>query len=93
MILLSLVCLSAPVSAQINVDSIEGFDPHIHHLQEVTVTGLTGTTRANHSPAPISVIPPRVLQETSSASPVLPRLRRAAVFQSLLFADWAIIAL
>ena len=68
MILLSLVCLSAPVSAQINVDSIEGFDPHIHHLQEVTVTGLTGTTRANHSPAPISVIPPRVLQETSSAN-------------------------
>ena len=68
MILLSLVCLSAPVSAQIDVDSIEGFDPHIHHLQEVTVTGLTGTTRANHSPAPISVIPPRVLQETSSAN-------------------------
>ncbi len=68
MILLSLVCLSAPVPAQINVDSIEGFDPHIHHLQEVTVTGLTGTTRANHSPAPISVIPPRVLQETSSAN-------------------------
>ena len=56
------------MSAQINVDSIEGFDPHIHHLQEVTVTGLTGTTRANHSPAPISVIPPRVLQETSSAN-------------------------
>ena len=89
MILLSLVCLSAPVSAQINVDSIEGFDPHIHHLQEVTVTGLTGTTRANHSPKrrlPISLM-------LWLISPVLPRLRRAAVFQSLLFEGWAIIVL
>ena len=67
-IMLTLVCLCAPVSAQIEVDSVETFDPHMHHLQEITVTGLTGKTRANHSPSPISVIAPRELMETSSSN-------------------------
>ena len=37
-------------------------------LKEVVVTGLTGSTRADHSPAPISVVAPRVLQATSSSN-------------------------
>ncbi len=57
-----------PVAAQTETDSVESFSYHMQHLQEVTVTGLTGTTRANHSPAPISVIAPRVLRETSSTN-------------------------
>ncbi|MBQ7420321.1 MAG: TonB-dependent receptor [Prevotella sp.] len=68
LILLSWVCLCAPVSAQTEMDSLESFSYHMQHLQEVTVTGLTGTTRANHSPAPVSVVSPRVLQETSSTN-------------------------
>ena len=67
-ILLSWVCLCAPVAAQTETDTIESFSHHMQHLQEVTVTGLTGSTRANHSPAPISVVAPRVLQETSSTN-------------------------
>ena len=35
-------------------------------LKEVVVTGLTGSTRADHSPAPISVVGPRTLQSTPS---------------------------
>ena len=67
-ILLSWVCLCAPVAAQTETDTIDSFSHHMQHLQEVTVTGLTGSTRANHSPAPISVVAPRVLQETSSTN-------------------------
>ena len=37
-------------------------------LKEVVVTGLTGSTRADHSPAPISVVAPRVLQATLSTN-------------------------
>ncbi|MBQ7471429.1 MAG: TonB-dependent receptor [Prevotella sp.] len=37
-------------------------------LKEVVVTGLTGSTRADRSPAPISVVPPRVLQATPSTN-------------------------
>ena len=37
-------------------------------LKEVVVTGLTGSTRADHSPAPISVVAPRVLQATPSSN-------------------------
>ena len=37
-------------------------------LKEVVVTGLTGSTRADRSPAPISVVAPRVLQATPSAN-------------------------
>lgn len=37
-------------------------------LKEVVVTGLTGSTRADRSPAPISVVAPRVLQATSSTN-------------------------
>ena len=37
-------------------------------LKEVIVTGLTGSTLADHSPAPISVVAPRVLQATSSTN-------------------------
>ena len=37
-------------------------------LKEVVVTGLTGSTRADHSPAPISVVAPRVLQATPSTN-------------------------
>lgn len=54
-ILLSWVCLCAPVAAQTETDTIDSFSHHMQHLQEVTVTGLTGTTRASHSPAPVSV--------------------------------------
>ena len=35
-------------------------------LSEVTVTGLTGVSLADRSPSPVSVVPARVLQETSS---------------------------
>ena len=37
-------------------------------LKEVVVTGLTGSTRADHSPAPISVVAPRILQATPSTN-------------------------
>lgn len=37
-------------------------------LKEVVVTGLTGSTRADHSPAPISVVGPRTIQATSSTN-------------------------
>ena len=37
-------------------------------LKEVVVTGLTGSTRADRSPAPISVVAPRVLQATPSSN-------------------------
>ena len=40
----------------------------MHHLQEVVVTGLTGQTRMNQLPAPMLVIHPRLLQETSSTN-------------------------
>ena len=41
---------------------------HMQHLQELVVTGLTGSTRANHSPSPVSLVIPRVLRETSSTN-------------------------
>ena len=37
-------------------------------LKEVVVTGLTGSARADQSPAPVSVVPPTVLRETSSSN-------------------------
>lgn len=37
-------------------------------LKEVVVTGLTGNARADQSPAPVSVVAPRLLQETSSTN-------------------------
>ena len=37
-------------------------------LKEVVVTGLTGSTRADRSPAPISVVAPRQLQATPSSN-------------------------
>ena len=37
-------------------------------LKEVVVTGLTGSARADQSPAAVSVVAPRVLQETSSSN-------------------------
>lgn len=37
-------------------------------LKEVVVTGLTGSTRADRSPAPISVVTPRELQVTPSTN-------------------------
>ena len=37
-------------------------------LKEVVVTGLTGSTRADRSPAPISVVGPRTIQATSSTN-------------------------
>ena len=58
MILLMLVCVCVPASA----DTIP------HRLNELVVTGLTGSTRADRSPAPISVVAPRVLQATSSTN-------------------------
>ena len=37
-------------------------------LKEVVVAGLTGNARADQSPAPVSVVSPRILQETSSTN-------------------------
>ena len=37
-------------------------------LKEVVVTGLTGSIRADHSPAPISVVPPQELQVVASSN-------------------------
>lgn len=37
-------------------------------LKEVVVTGLTGNARADHSPAPVSVVAPYILQSTSSTN-------------------------
>ena len=62
-ILLILVCVCVPTSAA-DDDVKEEKDT----LQEVVVTGLTGSTRADHSPAPISVVAPRVLQATPSTN-------------------------
>lgn len=37
-------------------------------LKEVVVTGLTGEARADHSPSPVSVVAPRVLEATPSTN-------------------------
>ena len=37
-------------------------------LKEVVVTGLTGTTRADRSPAPVSVVAPHTLRESASTN-------------------------
>jgi iron complex outermembrane receptor protein len=55
-----------PVSAANDKDTLEC--DHMHHLQEVVVTGLTGSTKVSRLPAPILVIHPRVLQESSSTN-------------------------
>jgi len=65
-VLLALVCCQTPMLAQNNIDSTDC--DHMHHLQEVIVTGLTGSTKVNRIPAPISVIHPRTLEETSSTN-------------------------
>lgn len=66
MILLSLACGCMPVTAQTTADSTDC--EHMHHLQEVIVTGFTGATRVSRMPAPIMVIHPRALEETSSTN-------------------------
>ena len=56
---LASVCLCAPMSAQHVTGS--DWDTHEHadtciEINEVVVTGLTGTTKMKHSPSPISVV-------------------------------------
>jgi len=50
-------------------------------LKEVVVTGLTGNARADYSPAPVSVVAPRVLQETSSTNIIDAVARQPGVSQ------------
>ena len=65
-LLLAWASMAAPMSAQTPIDTIDC--DHMQHLQEVVVTGLTGQTRMNQLPAPMLVIHPRQLQETSSTN-------------------------
>ena len=63
-ILLVLVCAHVPASAD---DDEKGKEKKVT-LKEVVVTGLTGSTRADHSPAPISVVTPWELLTTPSSN-------------------------
>ena len=50
-------------------------------LKEVVVTGLTGSTRADHSPAPISVVAPQELRAVSSTNIIDAIARQPGVSQ------------
>ena len=78
LVLLACVCLCAPVSAEDEADTLVS---HMQQLQEVVVTGLTGTTRADRSPAPVQVVAPRVLQETVATNIIDAIARQPGVSQ------------
>ena len=65
-VLPAFICMVTSMSAQTPTDTTDC--DHMLHLQEVVVTGLTGQTRINQLPAPILVIHPRQLQESSSTN-------------------------
>ena len=79
--LLWAVCLTANAASGDNdPDTVVNYN-HLQHLHEVVVTGLTGATRADHSPSPIAVVTPRVLQSTSSTNIVDAVARQPGVAQ------------
>lgn len=61
------------------------------HISEITVTGLTGSTRISQAPAPVSVVGPEYLRTRQTSNlidaiarqPGGRRLRRAMVSRSL----------
>ena len=65
-ILLALLCVCASMSAQ-EKDSTDVFFQHLE-LNEVVVTGVTGSTKLKNSPAPISVINNKTLRSTASTN-------------------------
>lgn len=67
LVLLAICQTATAESGDNEPDTMTNYN-HLQHLQEVVVTGLTGATRADHSPSPISVVTPRVLRETSSTN-------------------------
>lgn len=73
-IILSLLCFCTTMAAQDSIkihrhteDSTDVFYRHLK-LNEVTVTGVTGSTKLKHSTAPVSIISPKELQSTSSSN-------------------------
>ena len=67
MLLLAMCQTATAASGDSEPDTVGNYN-HVQHLHEVIVTGLTGATRADRSPSPISVVAPRVLQETSATN-------------------------
>ena len=65
-ILLALLCVCSSMSAQ-EKDSTDVFFQHLE-LNEVVVTGVTGSTKLKNSPAPISVINNKTLRSTASTN-------------------------
>lgn len=81
MLLLWASCLTATATSGTDVpDTVANYN-YLQHLQEVVVTGLTGSTRAQHSPAPVSVITPAALQSTMSSNIVDAIARQPGVSQ------------
>ena len=73
-IILPLLCVSMTMAAQNTLnahqhkeDSTDVFFRHLN-LNEVTVTGVTGDTKLKHATAPVSIIRPQELRETSSTN-------------------------
>ena len=73
-IILPLLCICTTMAAQDSIkvhrhaeDSTDVFYRHLK-LNEITVTGVTGSTKLKHSTAPVSIVSPKVLRATSSTN-------------------------
>ena len=67
MILMSLLCYGAAMTAQEASDSSDVFYKHLR-LNELTVTGVTGQTKLRDMPAPVSVVTPRELRAATGTN-------------------------
>ena len=73
-IILPLLCICTTMAAQDSIkvhrhaeDSTDVFYRHLK-LNEITVTGVTGSTKLKHSTAPVSIVSPKVLRATASTN-------------------------
>ena len=65
--LLASVCLCSTMVAQTHVDSTDIFFRHLK-LNELVVTGVTGSTKLKNATAPITIIRPQELRSTASTN-------------------------
>lgn len=77
---LLLLCLTTTATAQTYNDSTDVFYQHLQ-LTEVTVTGLTGSSKIKEMPAPISVMSLRDLQSSVSSNIIDAIARQPGVSQ------------
>ena len=72
-IILPLLCLCTAVAAQNNIkhhhaeDSTDVFFRHLN-MNEVTVTGVTGSTKLKNTTTPVSIVTPQELRATASTN-------------------------